>query len=73
MSCDKFDNYYYLIERNHSYESKGRYQTEEESNSVSREIKDMLDSLNIKYSTFKSGESSVEEILQEVKGLLDVK
>lgn len=71
--CDKFENYYYLIERNHSYESKGRYQTEEESNSVSREIKEMLDSLNIKYSTFKSGESSVEEILQEVKGLLDVK
>lgn len=70
--CDKFDNYYYLIERNHSYENKGRYQTEEESNSVSKEIKLMLDELNIKYSSYQSGENSVNEILQEVKRLVNV-
>ena len=70
--CDKFDNYYYLIERNHSYENKGRYQTEEESNSVSKEIKLMLDKLNIKYSSYQSGENSVNEILQEVKRLVNV-
>ncbi len=69
--CEKFDNYYYLIERNHSYENKGRYQTEEESNLVSQEIKLMLDKLNIKYSTYKSGESSTEIILEEIKGLLN--
>lgn len=69
--CAQFDNYYYLIERNHSYETKGRYQTEEESNSVSNEIKLMLDNLNIEYTTFKSGESSVDQILTELKGILN--
>lgn len=71
--CEKFDNYYYLIERNHAYESKGRYQTEEESNYVSKEIKLMLDELKINYLTYKSEECSVEKILEKVKGLLNDK
>lgn len=65
--CDKFNNYYYLIERNHSYEQKGRYQSEDESNIVSREIKIMLDNLNIKYTKIISGEKSVDIIISNIK------
>lgn len=70
--CDKFDNYYYLIERNHGYEQKGRYQTEQESNIVSKEIKDMLDSFGIEYAQLISGEDSVNRILIEIKDRLNV-
>ena len=65
--CDKFNNYYYLIERNHSYEHNGRYQTEEESNIVSSEIKSILDNFNIKYEKMISCEESVNKILEEIK------
>ena len=70
--CDKFDNYYYLIERNHIYEQKGRYQTEEESNVVSNEIQQMLDSFDVDYVKLVSGENSVNQILNDIKEKLNV-
>ena len=70
--CDKFDNYYYLLERNHNYEQQGRYQTEEESNIVSLEIQEMLDSFDIDYTTLVSGEDSVDKILKDIKEKINV-
>ena len=68
---DKFENYYYLIERNHSYETKGRYQTEEESNMVSKEIEDMLNRLNISHKKLKSGKDSVNKILEDIQEIIN--
>lgn len=70
---NKFNNYYYFIERAHKYETKGRYQTEEESNIISAEIKNMLIDLNIDFKSLPSGKETVNKILKELKGIINDK
>lgn len=65
-----YDNIVYFVERNHPYEQEGRYQTEEESELVSKRIKEILDSNNIKYRTITSSGQSAEEITDFIEKFL---
>lgn len=53
-----YNNINYLLTRNHKYENEGRFQNEEESYKVRKQIIDILDSMGI---TYKIATSSIED------------
>lgn len=64
-----FNSYYnknYLLVRKHAYENEGRFQNEQESLEVRKQIIDKLNKLNIKYSTTTSKSEDCEEIVNEI-------
>ena len=69
-SYQNFDNIVYYVVRNHPYEREGRYQTEEESNQVSLNIKKTLDESGISYQTVVSSGAKAEEIAKFIIRLM---
>ena len=63
----KFENIYiHVTKGKFPYEQAGRLQTEEESNVISLQMKEILDSLNIPYLSIISSKAAVKDILAVV-------
>ena len=66
------DNVNYFINRCVPYDTRGRFQTEEEADIMADEMKDYLNNLNIKYKEFDGTKENydliVNEILEKLKG-----
>lgn len=63
---DSYTNRNYLLTRKHTYEDKGRFQNEEESLEVRKQIINSLDSMNITYSLATSSELDCEIIANKI-------
>ena len=68
----KYDNIVYNVLRNHPYVREGRYQTEEESNTASEKIKEVLDKNNIKYENIVCSEENADKITEKICELLKI-
>lgn len=64
----EFDNIYIFLERNMEfpYETEGRIHTEEQSKEISVQLVELLHEKNIKYRSFLSDRSSVNDILDYI-------
>lgn len=63
---DSYDNRNYLLTRKHTYEDKGRFQNEEESLEVRKQIINALDTMNIIYNFATSSEIDCEIIANKI-------
>ena len=63
---NSYTNRNYLLTRNHTYENEGRFQNEEESLEVRKQIVNALDSMNIPYSFSTSSEIDCEIIANKI-------
>ena len=63
---NSYNNKNYLLTRKHAYENEGRFQNEQESLEVRKQIMDELNKLNIIYSTTTSKSEDCEEIFKEI-------
>lgn len=61
-----YDSVNYFIERDKPYNPKGRLQTEDESDALAIQIKDMLNKYNIHYQCCKGNFDMYERIVNEV-------
>lgn len=62
----------YFIERKKKYNPNGRFQTEEESNKISGEIKSFIESQGIKYMTVEGTEHGYDKIVDDVIGCINL-
>ena len=65
---DTYENYNFVIERNHPYVAKGRNQNEEEAKVIDDSIIHMLQSNDIPYTKVFSGDTAHYEIYKAVFG-----
>lgn len=77
MSCfDSFENMNFLLVRNKPYNPIGRFQTEEESDSLLEELRKLLADKNINHSVFYSNrgnlDSIVNKVLEKLNNLKDI-
>ena len=71
MSCfNSFENISYLLLRDKKYNSKGRLQTEEESNALSEPLTNLLNERNINYQVLKGNLEGYEEIVRSIISFL---
>ena len=65
---NEFQNIYIFIEKNtdFAYENEGRIHTEEQSNIIQLELKEMLNELNLPYKSFLSSKKSVPGIVEYI-------
>ena len=63
---NSYDNMNYYLTRVKEYNPNGRFQTEEESNEIGSEIKDLLNSGNVNYKCKDGNVKSYIEIAKEV-------
>ena len=56
----------YFIERKKKYNPNGRFQTEEESNKISGEIKSFIESLGIGYTSIEGTEHGYDKIVNDI-------
>jgi hypothetical protein len=61
-----YENFNFVIERNHPYQETGRNQTFEEAKVIDTRIVNILDENGIKYKKIVSGEKSAEWILNHI-------
>jgi guanylate kinase len=67
----KFDNLNYFIERDESYETKGRLQSFEEAIEIDTKIFNFLEQNRILFKKIKSDKNTVKDILKEIKNKLN--
>lgn len=67
---NSFNNYNYFIERNTEYNQNGRVHTEEQSNQIDKELKDIMNTYNINYKTLYTTEAA-DIITNEIKELFN--
>lgn len=60
----------YFVERKKKYNPNGRFQTEEESNKISGEIKSFIESLDIGYTTVEGTEQGYDKIVADILGYI---
>lgn len=60
------DNVNYFINRCVPYDTRGRFQTEEEADIMADEMKDYLNNLNIKYKEFDGTKENYDLIVNEI-------
>lgn len=71
MNCFRsFNNINFFLLRDKPYNPKGRLQTEEESDAISRELEDMLTNRKICYTKAKGNKSVYDGIVGEVAQLV---
>jgi len=70
---NSYDTLNIFINRNHKYQEFGRSQTEEESDEKALEIKTLLNECNIEFYEMKSGEETIEKVLNIIKNKENVK
>ena len=63
---DTYENYNFVIKRNHPYDPVGRNQTAEEAAQIDQDIIDMLDRNNIPFTEILSGDTAHYQIFQHV-------
>lgn len=63
---NSYDNRNYLLTRKHTYENEGRFQNEEESLEVRKQLVNALDSMNISYHIATSSELDCEIIANKI-------
>ena len=63
---DSYDNINFFINRTKPYNPKGRNETEEESNAISEEIKELYKSLNISYTEINGDAEGYSSIVDAV-------
>lgn len=64
------DSMSYFIERKKKYNPNGRFQTEEESNKISGEIKSFIESLGIGYTSIEGTEQGYDKIVADILGYI---
>lgn len=64
---NKFNNINFFLNRKKQYNSNGRNQTEEESNVISIEIKEMLNQYKIPFLTIDAVEDNIDLIIEIIK------
>ena len=67
---NSYNNLNYYLTRVKEYNPNGRFQTEEESNEISNEIKKLLDDYGIEYKRKDGCAKSYTEIAQEIIELI---
>lgn len=67
---NSFENLVYLMQRNFDYVKEGRYQSEEESTVIQKEIESILKKENIEYEKIYGNEESLNKIVSIVEVLL---
>ena len=65
---ERFDNFNIYIERDHPYDSEGRYQTREEALKLDARIERKLEELGLNYIKCKSGPENVGPLIREIQG-----
>ena len=68
--ADKFNNINYFVKRVKKYNPVGRNQTEEESNHISVELKNMLKDYDIQFTEINGDIMSVDKIVDDVLEIL---
>lgn len=65
---NEFDNIYIVLERNPDipFEQHGRVHTEEESKTIDTALREMVDTLGVKYTVFTSDRNSVPAIVEYI-------
>lgn len=66
-----YNNKNYFILRDKPYNPKGRFQTEEESNKVSEDLKDYLYKGNVSYKTVKGNIEGYNSIVDDIMEILN--
>ncbi len=61
-----FESLNYLLDRDKPYNPKGRFQTEEESNTLYEPLSKLLDDNAVEYVTLKSNVENYEKIIQHI-------
>lgn len=68
---DEYNNKNYFILRDKPYNPKGRFQTEEESNQVSKDLKEFLNKKNLNYKTVKGNIEGYNMIVNDIMEILN--
>lgn len=63
---NKYNNLNFFLERNKPYNPNGRNETEEQSNEIAKELKEILDVNNIPYINIAGVESASDLIVEEI-------
>lgn len=61
-----YENHNYLLTRKHEYEDKGRFQNEEQSKELRKDLKSLLNKYNIDFSTIDSDVYNYDTIVDEI-------
>lgn len=61
-----YDSINYLVERNKPYNPKGRLQTEQESNAIAEQMKDLLSKYGVEYTITKGCIDNYDKIVEEI-------
>lgn len=59
-------NYNVVLRRKHKYNTKGRYQTEDEANIIDVKITEMLNEQNVEYYEFEPGQQTTDFVVTEI-------
>lgn len=62
----------YFIERKKKYNPNGRFQTEEESNKISGEIKSFIESLGVRYTSVEGTEQGYDKIVDDILSYINL-
>jgi len=68
---NKFNNYNYFIERVKKYNTKGRFQNEEQAKQDDIDLRELLHNFNIKYTDIKGEKASTEIIANQIKNMIN--
>jgi hypothetical protein len=68
---NSFDNLNFFIQRDKPYNPKGRFQTEEDSNDMQKEIVKFLDDYNVEYYYMLGNEKNYDFIVESVMTILE--
>lgn len=63
---NSYNSINYLVERSKPYNPKGRLQTEQESNAIATQMKDLLTKYHVDYTTTKGCIDSYDRIVEEI-------
>ena len=67
MNCyNSFENINYFLTRDTPYSEVGRHETEEESDELSKVLKNILDTRNIEYTSIASNKNNYRKIAEDV-------
>lgn len=73
IATNNFNNMYYFVERVKKYNPSGRNQTEDEANSVSADLKFLMDHVwGIPFQNIPGNEAAVDHIVKDIVNVLSV-
>ena len=74
LECYKsFQNLNFFVKRHHKYETKGRYQTEEEAKKMEVDLVNLCNQYNIPFIEVASSEKTAEEIARKLVCFANIK